>query len=274
VSGGRAVLGIGRGDSALTHLGFGPAPVGTFSGYLERVQAYLRGEAVPFDVERDGGGHVASSETLGLARRPSASRLLWLDPATPKVPVDVAASGPRTIGVGARLAERVTLAVGVSPQRIRWAMEVAAEARARAGLAGPGPAFGTYVPILVHPDRAEARQLLAGMAASVSRFSVMHGTAAGPLDEREAGILQQVHDTYDFDQHFTRGSPQSRSLDDAMIDAWSIAGPPAYCVERLTELSELGLGKVFVLDGGWGIDPDVTRASRRSLAEDVIPACR
>src|SRR5215218_1336291 len=49
VSGGRAVLGIGRGDSALAHLGLAPAPVAVFGDYLRRVQGYLRGEDVAFD---------------------------------------------------------------------------------------------------------------------------------------------------------------------------------------------------------------------------------
>src|SRR5262249_27531205 len=35
-SGGRAVLGIGRGDSALAHLGYAPAPVAVFERTLER----------------------------------------------------------------------------------------------------------------------------------------------------------------------------------------------------------------------------------------------
>src|SRR3569832_2928648 len=37
-SGGRAVLGIGRGDSALAHLGLAPAPVAVFERYLAQLQ--------------------------------------------------------------------------------------------------------------------------------------------------------------------------------------------------------------------------------------------
>ena len=54
-SGGRAVLGIGRGDSSLAHLGLAPASLQTFERYLERLQGYLRGEDVAFDVSADGG---------------------------------------------------------------------------------------------------------------------------------------------------------------------------------------------------------------------------
>ena len=49
VSNGRAVLGIGRGDSALAHLGRAPARLAQFERYLRQLQTYLRGEAVSFD---------------------------------------------------------------------------------------------------------------------------------------------------------------------------------------------------------------------------------
>ena len=49
----------------------------------------------------------------------------------PKVPLDVAVSGPRLIDFAARTAERVTLAVGADPDRVAWALDLAAESRGR-----------------------------------------------------------------------------------------------------------------------------------------------
>ena len=116
-SGGRAVLGIGRGDSALAHLGLAPAPVAVFERYLAQVQAYLRGDAVSFaELAVDT---VAEVGTLDLADGPASSRLQWLPRDLPKVPVTVAASGPRVIDAAARLADRVTLALGADPERVR-----------------------------------------------------------------------------------------------------------------------------------------------------------
>src|SRR5437879_8537074 len=48
-SNGRAVLGIGSGDSALAHLGRAPARLAQFERYLRQLQTYLRGEEVGFD---------------------------------------------------------------------------------------------------------------------------------------------------------------------------------------------------------------------------------
>src|SRR5579871_1522237 len=105
-SGGRAVLGIGRGDSAVTKLGLRAATVADLERYLVRVQGYLAGEAVEVD------GHVG--------------RLEWLrGTELPKVPVDVAATGPGVIAVGARHAERVTFNVGADATRVRDAVALA-----------------------------------------------------------------------------------------------------------------------------------------------------
>ena len=49
LSDGRAVLGIGRGDSALAHLGRAPSRLAPFECHVRQLQAYLRGDAVLFD---------------------------------------------------------------------------------------------------------------------------------------------------------------------------------------------------------------------------------
>src|SRR5262249_17721101 len=72
-SGGRAVLGLGRGDSSVQRIGRREDPVASFERYLVTVQAYLRGESV----DRDG----------------FQSRIEWLERVrVPKVPVAVAAT--------------------------------------------------------------------------------------------------------------------------------------------------------------------------------------
>src|SRR3989475_11715163 len=95
-SGGRAILGIGRGDSSVQRIGKREDPVASFERYLTAVQAYLQGEAV----DRDG----------------FASRLEWLEPtAGPKVPVAVAPPRRRGGGVAAPRAGAGRPAGGAGP---------------------------------------------------------------------------------------------------------------------------------------------------------------
>ena len=160
-SNGRAMLGIGRGDSALAHLGLAPAPPEVFEAYLERLQGYLRGEEVEFETDNDGKGLVDSSKTLRLGDGPAASRLRWMRYARQKkVPVDVAASGPKVIAIGGRLADSITFAVGANTERISWALEQARTARREAGLGLDSLSLGAMVPVAVAADREKARSIL------------------------------------------------------------------------------------------------------------------
>ena len=90
LSHGRAVLGIGRGDSALAYLGMAPVPIARFERDLATLQTLLSGGEVPFDHTGDrGSGPTAHSLSLGA--RPEGTALRWLSPDVSKVPLDVAA---------------------------------------------------------------------------------------------------------------------------------------------------------------------------------------
>lgn len=273
-SGGRAVLGIGRGDSALAHLGLSPAPVPVFANYLDRVQGYLRGDEVPFAVDDDGAGAVVSADALGMGDAPTASRLEWLAPDLTKVPVDVYCSGPRMIELAARRGDRLTLAVGADPDRVRWGIDVARTAHEASRGSADLDQIGVFLPILVHPDRVAARELIAGGVASVARFSVMHGNVTGPSDDRRTRDLEAIHDAYDMSRHYSHGSAQAAAVSDEVIDDFSVAGPTSYCVERLQALVELGVRRIVVQAGVARGDPEQMQAARRRLVEEVLPSVR
>jgi 5,10-methylenetetrahydromethanopterin reductase len=271
-TGGRFVLGIGRGDSALAYIGLAPAPLGQFANHLARLQGYLRREEVPFDLDTDAVNGLRSSETLHMDNEPTVSRLRWLRDGNPKVPVDVAATGPKVIEIAARLADAVTFAVGVDHRRVGWAIDLARRAREAAGLDPDTLGLGAYVPLFVHDDRATARQLISGSVGSFARFSVMHGTVAGPVTESQRATLTNVHRAYDMTAHFTHGSRQSKQLTDEVIDAFAIAGPPSYCLERLGELREMGLRRFYLTGPGIGSDREQAALSHRRIVEEILPA--
>jgi len=264
VSDGRAVLGIGRGDSALAHLGLAPAPVGVFETYLRRLQGYLRGDEVAFD----DTGEVASVDALGLGDQPAASRVAWIA-VVPKVPVDVAATGPRVIQLAAAVADRITFAVGADAERLDWAI---ATARAAAG-ARPDLRLGAYVNVAVHPDVAVARRLVAGSTSTLARFNVMHGRAVGPFDAESAAMLGELGHRYDMTRHTEPGSPQADALAPAFVDRYAAVGPPDAVTKRLQELAALGIER-FVLMGAArapGLEAE-GRVARQLLVDEVVPA--
>lgn len=267
VSNGRAHLGIGRGDSSLAYIGYAPAPLKILEDYVIKLQAYLRGSDVPFDSD----SNIAS---LGLADKPKNSRLTWLPAGQPKVPVDVAATGPRAIGMAACHADRVSLMVGADPARITWGMEVARTAREEAGLDGDIP-FSAYIPLIVHDDPERGMQLGEGSLASQARFSVMHGKTVGPVSDKQKAMLFRIHDAYDMTRHTQGGSSQSATLNMEFAREFGIFGPPSYCIERLEELMELGVDRFFLPGGSALVSNDKEEAHAVArLVEEVIPQLR
>jgi len=272
IADGRAVLGIGRGDSALAHLGRAPARVAQFERYLRHLQAYLKGEAVPFDEIVDIPDDVAPPMSeLQLADAPADSRIAWIA-ATQKVPVEVAASGPRVIEVGARHADRLMFTLGADPERIAWGIETAQAARRVAGLDPDGIAFGAYINAASHPDMDTARGLVRGGLTTFARFSVMHGTASGPLDDSQRKVMQNLRESYDMRQHTRGDSRQAGVLTPEFIDRYAIVGTPERCVERLQVLAALGLDKVIVSGGRRGADPVAAEAAQTLFEREVLPA--
>ena len=272
VSGGRFVFGIGRGDSALAHLGRGPGRVRHFETHLRHVQAYLRGESVPFEEITFPDDVAPPVDELELASGPGASSIPWVNPDRPKVPVEVAATGPRIIGIAAVQAERVMFALGAAPERIAWGMDVARQARRDAGLDPDGVKFGAYVQCVCNPDLAVARDLIKGAVSIFARFSVMHGTTVGPASEETNDALHKIHDAYDMDGHSKNESAQAATLTPDFIDYFGIVGPPDRCVERLQGLAELGLDKVVVAAQFQMGETAEGVASRELMEAEVLPA--
>lgn len=272
VSGGRFVFGIGRGDSALAHLGRAPGRIRHFETHLRQVQAYLRGDSVPFEEIAFPDDVAPRIDELELASGPGASSLPWVNTDRPKVPVEVAATGPRIIGIAAVHAERVMFALGADPERIAWGMDVARQARRDASLDPDGVAFGAYVQCVCNPDLAAARDLIKGAVSLFARFSVMHGTTVGPASGATNDAFHKIHDAYDMGGHSKNQSAQAATLTPEFIDYFGIVGSPERCIERLQGLSELGLDKVVVAGQfQMGETPEGV-ASRELMEAEVVPA--
>lgn len=271
LSNGRATLGIGRGDSALAHLGRAPASVDVFARYLDSLQRYLRGESVAFSDLAFHERLAPAVASLGLAGTAEASRIAWLPDSRPKVPVEVAATGPRVIGLAACQADRVMFALGADRDRIGWGVQVARDARKEAGLDPDTLQFGAYVNLVCHPKIEVARELVKGGLTTFARFQVMHGKLSGPVGDEQRQVLNDLHDRYDMKHHTESGSPQTRSLTPEFIDRYAIVGPPRQCESRLRELAALGVARIVVIGPSAGSDRDEAVRAERGLVEDLLP---
>jgi 5,10-methylenetetrahydromethanopterin reductase len=272
ISNGRAYLGIGRGDSALAHLGRGPARLGPFERYLRQLRVYLRGGAVAFDDIDMPTGTAPPMSELELADAPPASQIDWLAGGSPVVPIEVAASGPRVIAIAALHAERIMFALGADAARLAWGIALAKEARTNAGLDPNGIAFGAYVNAACHEDMRIARDLVRGSLTTFARFNVMHGTASGPVSDGDREVLQTLHDSYDMRAHTRGDSRQAGVLTETFIDRFAIVGPPSRVTERLRELGELGLDKIVMTGAMRGVSESDAAVAKRTMETKVLPS--
>lgn len=272
VSRGRMVLGIGRGDSALAHLGHAPARLAWFEQYLEHVQRYLHGDSVPFADSTIPDAAAPLVADLDLADAPSESNIGWVRDGD-AVPVEVAATGARVIGIAGRHADRILFALGAVPERLQWGIDTA---RAAADSAGRNPdeiSFGAYVNVACDDDLSTARDLARAGTSLFARFSVMHGTVNGPVSDAQADVLHTVHDTYDMNKHAQAGGEQTKALTDEFIDSYAIVGGTAAVTARLSGLSALGIDK-FIVSGPnlASLGPGQDAAAR--FIEEVAPTLR
>ncbi len=273
LSGGRFRLGIGRGDSALAHIGLAPARLAWFEQYLAHVAAYVRGDEVDM-AQLDTPSHIAPPvDGLGLADRPQTSTIAWATEVAP-VPVEVAATGPKVIAAAARHADRIIFALGADPSRVQWGIDTARRAAEAADRDPDELSFGAYVTVVCDDDLPRARELALGATSLFARFAAMHGTVAAPADSHQTEVFAAVHRSYDMNRHARGDGDQTRVLTDEFMHSFAVLGGAEACIDRLGELRDLGISKFCVSGASPAArNPESVDAAARLMA-DVAPALR
>jgi|SRR4051794_19971995 len=271
IAGGRASFSIGRGDGAMKVLQRKAMPVARFEAYLRQLQGFLRGD----DVDMDGA--VASMGRLGT-----------IDPSldVPRPPVNVAATGPRMITLAARWADGVSFAFGADPDRVRGGVELVRDT-CRADGRDPGEVtLGCYVQVAVcdgDADRERARESIRGLIMTHSRFSGFEGTALPEVaGDDQRPISQSLHamegvlrSSRGGTARTTGGAPGELdfyprdAVDAAFIDRFGIVGTAQECAERLQQILELGITRVYIGTRAVGVDLEERNTQR--IGREVLP---
>jgi 5,10-methylenetetrahydromethanopterin reductase len=248
-SGGRAICGVGKGDSAVGRIGLRPQRNAEFARDLEILQAYLAGEI---------------TEVNG-----SPSQIGWFsNPAYSKVPVEVAGTGPKTLALAGTHADRVSLAVGADPGRIDWALDIVRSAASAAGRDPGEIGIGAHIPLRVHESRETARDML---RPDVVGWAHMASFDRAQIETHEPilkAVTSRVAEVYSYDHHGyeeSKTNPARHLADDAFVDYYGVAGPPEYVQERLCALIDKGLSFFTIVAEG---------DQKLRLAKEIAPALR
>lgn len=229
---GRFRFGLGSGDSALRNIGVRPASVAQIESYTRAVQSLT-------------GGGTFDWEGTRLA-------LHWL-PRPARVPVWIAAEGPRTQRMAGRCADGVVLSNCLAPERLAAAREQIAAGAAEAGRSPDDIEVWHMCNLVFARSEAEGidqiRSVLAGTANHVFRFTLEGKALPDELKPRVRGLMREYQSRF-------HASPGAHNPNEALIDKHglreylarlgTIAGPPQRCVERLHEVASHGVHNLIV----------------------------
>jgi len=254
-SGGRAVLGSVAVISAVAKIGERAPSSKDFARYISQVQGFLRGEEVTLD-----NGFRSRNEWIARA-------------GLPKVPVDVAATGPRVIEVAATLADSVTFAVGADPERLAWPPTT--PTGAPAGRLDPATLkLGAYLnwwSIAILPARVRcraepsARSPTSRECPAIRRRGCVRTTARW---RRKSARRTTCPDT----RAETPVTPSSSTTPSSI--GLPSAGPPAHCVSRFEELLKLSLDHLIVVGPGADVGPSDQLQALGLFTKEVLPVLK
>jgi 5,10-methylenetetrahydromethanopterin reductase len=249
LSGGRARLGIGSGDSAIFSLG---APPATLAGLEDSVVTLGR---LTSGVPIDRGG-----------RRWQVHR------STRRVPIYLAAEGPRTLELAGRMADGVIVGLGLTPEVIRLSLAAIERGARAAGRALADLDVWWFAKTNVADSRAQAvapiTMALAASANHAFRFT-LEGKAVPPdLHDR----IKSLQREYDSHHHEIAGAGNAGlterwGLTDFLADRFAFAGTPDDCAAQIRRAMGAG-ARQFVITS---FVPD-PRAFIRRWMREVAPA--
>jgi 5,10-methylenetetrahydromethanopterin reductase len=252
-SGGRALLGIGRGDSAVRKIGHEIAPLRPYRAYVEAVRGLLAGETVEYDGAR--------------------FELEWLSrPVQKPVPVDMAASGPKNLALAGELADRTSMWLPADAELIARAATSVRKGTERAHRDPATTQLGVYLPCFLSPDLSKAREQVRGVAAvGVNFFAWDKSVRLEDLPAPLAAEAQRLRGQYSFGGHGQSESAHARLLSETFIDWACLVGSVEACVDRLRGIFAQGVQYVYFVIGALGTSVEDRHRVLKVLTEQVLP---
>ena len=228
LSGGRMVLGIGRGDSARRVLGKPPTTMKTLEEAISVIRDLVEGRSVTFE----------GTELV----------LPWTG--TWKLPVWVAGYGPMALAMTGRVADGLILQLA-DPDLIRWFVSQLREAEAAAGRPVGSVRVQAAAPAHVGA-RDLGRERTRWFPALVSNHVVdlVNKYPREQLPEALTGYVTN-REGYDYLHHAEVGSSNAGFVGDDVTDRFCVLGEPADHVAKLQELAAAGVDQfnIYLMNG-------------------------
>ena len=246
VSGGRMVMGIGRGDSSRRVVGLDPVPIAEFERALEMIKDLMNGRSVRWN-----------DQDLQLA---------WVQD-QPEIPMYVAGYGPRALGVAGRVGDGVIIQLA-DPEITSWIIDRARAAAVKAGRDRDALTPIVCAPAVVDADlprwRDETRWFPAMVSNHVKDLIARYGTS-GEIPKALTDYAQAVAE-YDYSDHSRVGAAHGKYISDEICDRFCFLGEVDDHLSRLRELEALGVRQVNLYGMTSSFDETLER-----YGQEIIP---
>jgi 5,10-methylenetetrahydromethanopterin reductase len=155
-----------------------------------------------------------------------------------KIPVYIGAQGPKMLEMAGKIGDGV-LVNASHPSDIEFAVKMAGEGMKQAGKAPGDVDIAAYTSFSVNEDPKKALKAAAPVVAFIVAGSPApvlekHGIMVSKADEIRAALK-----VGDFPKAIGAVTPE-------MINAFSIAGTPDMCIEKIAALKKIGIGQFVV----------------------------
>jgi 5,10-methylenetetrahydromethanopterin reductase len=260
VSGGRAVLGIGAGDSAVRTAGLSPAKLSQLRTGVEFVRALLSGKEVEAQ-------HLESPDEKKTWGRVSRVRVVGTE-AWGNVPIYIAVMSPKSAAVAGEIADGVIVDghMGGNAEGAAATIESASEGAVRAGKDPSKLRFIAAIDAAIDDDRSVALDKVRPTAArNIAGKSWLPRTLG--VEHKDA--VEQVTKSYSFMEHLDLTARHRQLIPDEVAMKCTIAGTPDDCIRKARELKSAGMTDIAIFITTQ--DEDGSRVTLERFAREVIP---
>ena len=246
ISGGRCVMGIGRGDSARRTIGLNPVRMAEYEAACVMMKELMNGRPAAWNDKE--------------------LQLEWARD-LPEIPLFLAGYGPKALAVAGRVSDGVIIQLA-DPDIVEWIMSIARKGAEEAGRNPDALRPIICAPVYVSDDMAEAREQVRWFPAMVSNH-VMDLLNRYDESELPPALFEYVkrREFYDYKDHSRVGAAHGEFVDDETCERFCILGTTEQHIEKLKALEAVGVDQCNVYL--------MTHGEERTLdlyGEHVIPA--
>ena len=260
LSKGRAVLGVGAGDSAVRTAGLSPARLPQITERIMFMRDLLDGKETDalkwgLDQEEDTWGSESKIRIVGAER--------W-----GHLPIQLACMGPKSVRAAGEFCDGVIVDghMGGNAEGVRKTVESAREGAERAGR-NPGDfRYIAAIDAAIDDDRSKALDKVRPTAArNIANKPWLPDT----LGVDHADVVKQVTESYRFYQHLDLTAKHKEIVTDEVAMKCCIAGTPEDCIAKGKELKLAGINEISLFITSQ--DEPGSHTVLKRFAEEVFP---